>query len=218
METVSALAATARLYGLLDTAYVAPARWVEVCEALLDGGVDLLQLRAKRETPAERAALLDLVYERVRRRGVPLIVNDHLDLALARPGLGLHLGQDDDPGPEEARRLLGPGRLLGLSTHSVAQLGAARRLPAGVLDYFAVGPVYPTATKPDYAAVGLELVRAAAAGDVAGALPWFAIGGVNRRTVREVRDAGARRVVVVSDLLLAADPAGAARALRAALG
>ncbi len=209
-----------RFYAILDTGYVPRARWTSVCRALLRGGADLVQLRAKRETAAERRALLAeilplFVPGAVVAAPPPLIVNDDLDLALAYPNLGLHVGQED-LAPELARRHLGPGRLLGLSTHSPAQAQAAQALPAGVLDYFAVGPVFATPTKPDYTPVGLELVRHVAA--MRPALPWFSIGGIKQTNLATVLAAGATRVVVVSEVLLAADPAAAIAEYRAALG
>lgn len=211
--------ASARFYAILDTGYVAPARWSEVCRALLLGGSDLVQLRAKRESPAKRRQLLDEILPLfvpgvVVAQPPPLIVNDDLALALAYPGVGLHVGQDDLP-VREARARLGPDRLLGLSTHAIDQAAAAENLPAGVIDYFAVGPVFATATKPDYTPVGLQLVRDVAA--TRPQKPWFTIGGINRRTVGQVVAAGSRRIVVVSDVLTATDPAGAIRELTAAL-
>lgn len=210
---------SARFYAILDTGYVSPARWTEVCRSLLLGGSDLIQLRAKRETAAERRALLEKILPLFVPGAViaappPLIVNDDLELALSFPNLGLHVGQDDLP-VSEARARLGPSRLLGLSTHSIEQASAADGLPPGTIDYFAVGPVFATATKPTYTPVGLKLVNDVAAG--APRHPWFAIGGVNRRTVAEVVRHGASRAVVVSDVLTAPDPAAAIREIRGAL-
>jgi thiamine-phosphate pyrophosphorylase len=210
--------AHARFYAILDTGYVNPERWVATCEALVAGGADLVQIRAKRETPAQREALLTAVlpvFARARRdrpHHVPaLIVNDDLDLSLRHPGVGLHVGQDDTP-THLARSALGPNRLLGLSTHSLEQASAALSLEPGVLDYFAVGPVFATQTKPDYRPVGLDLVARVAA--LQPRLPWFAIGGIHRGNTHEVVAAGARRIVVVSDVLGATDPAAAVRTLQ----
>ncbi len=210
---------SARFYAILDTGYVPRDRWTAVCRALLAGGADVIQLRAKRETAAERRALLEEIRPLFTPGAVvtappPLVVNDDLDLALAYPELGLHVGQDD-LAPQLARARLGPGRLLGLSTHSPAQAAAAQTLPAGTLDYFAVGPVFATPTKPDYTPVGLELVRHVAS--TRPALPWFCIGGIKRTNLAAVRAAGGERVVVVSEVLAAADPAAVISAYRAAL-
>lgn len=211
---------SARFYAILDTGYVPPARWTAVCRALLLGGADIVQLRAKRETYARRRALLEEILPLFSPGAVvaappPLVVNDDIDLALAYPGLGLHVGQDD-LAPQLARSRLGPGRILGLSTHSPAQAAAAQALPAGTLDYFAVGPVFATPTKPDYQPVGLELVRHVAA--ACPALPWFCIGGIKRANLPAVLAAGATRIVVVSEVLCASDPSALIRDLRTALG
>jgi thiamine-phosphate pyrophosphorylase len=210
---------SARFYAILDSGYVPRDRWAAVCRALLLGGADLVQLRAKRETPAARRALLEAILPLFGPGAVvaappPLIVNDDLALALAYPGLGLHVGQDDLAAPC-ARERLGPGRLLGLSTHSPAQAAAAQALPAGTLDYFAVGPVFATPTKPDYTPVGLGLVQHVAA--TRPALPWFCIGGIKRDNLASVIAAGGTRVVVVSEVLCAADPAAVIRYYRATL-
>lgn len=199
-----------RFYAILDTGYVAPERWREVCAALIAGGAGLVQLRAKRETPAQRAALLESILPLFSARGpaTALIINDDLELALRHPHVGLHIGQEDTP-PEVARDRLGPHRLLGLSTHSIAQASAALALPAGTIDYFAVGPVFSTRTKPDYRPVGLSLVQQVAA--LRPRLPWFCIGGITRQNVAQVVAAGATRVVIVSDVLTASDPAQAIR-------
>ncbi len=206
-------------YGILDASYVAPQDWLAKYDALVAGGAGLIQIRAKDATPAERRALVDQVVEhRAALRSSlstlhsppqpPLIVNDDIELALAYPDLGLHVGQDDLPAAE-ARKRLGSRRILGLSTHSPEQALAAIDLGPKVLTYFAVGPVFATRTKPDYTPVGLELVRFVARQSPQ--LPFFCIGGINRGNVAQVREAGARRVVTVSDVLLADDTAAATR-------
>lgn len=207
----------ARFYAILDTGYVPRSRWSRACLALIQGGADIIQMRAKLEGPADRRALLDEILPLFTQAGAsapPLVINDDIELALSHPGLGLHVGQDDLPAAE-ARRRLGPERILGLSTHSPDQIAAALSLEPGILSYFAVGPVFPTQTKPGYAAVGLELVSHAAV--VAGGLPFFCIGGINRGNVAQVVAAGAQRVVAVSDILCDPDPAGAVREIRALL-
>ena len=170
-------------------------------------------MRAKNATTAERIHMLKTLAPLCAAAGVPLICNDDLEAAMAVAGTGLHVGQDD-LGALAARVALGPERVLGLSTHSLEQAKAAMAM-TGVLTYFAVGPVFPTATKPDYPAVGLELVRAVAA--LRPTLPWFCIGGINRRNVAQVRAAGGRAVVAVSDVLCDANPAAATRELVAAM-
>ena len=196
----------ATFYAILDTGWTPRDQWREKCRQLISGGADLIQLRAKKETPAERAALLDEILPLFEATDIPLIINDDIDLCLAHPRLGLHIGQDDLPA-REARARLGPDRLLGLSTHSLEQAQAAITLGPDILTYFAVGPVFPTQTKPDYIPVGLQLVRQVA--DLNPPLPYFCIGGINRQNLPQVTAAGARRVVIVSDILLAPDSATA---------
>jgi thiamine-phosphate pyrophosphorylase len=209
-----ALVAT-RFYGILDTAYVAAERWTIVCSQLIAGGAGLVQVRAKNSSRAGREDLVQKVIHLFdRKSGKPpfLIINDDADLCASVAGAGLHIGQDDIP-PIDARKQIGPDRVLGLSTHSQAQAEDAMNLPNGILDYFCIGPVYATQTKPDYTPVGLDLVRWTAGKRPD--LPWFCIGGINRGNLREVVSAGAQRVVVVSDVLMDPDPAAAIRAISA---
>ena len=204
----------ARFYGILDAAYLVPAQFAPVCRAMIEGGADIIQLRAKNADKSTCRALLESILPQFEKTDIPLIVNDHLDIALDYPRCGLHIGQDDEP-VTKARALLGPDRILGLSTHSVAQAREALEL-AGFLSYFCIGPVFATRTKPDYEPVGLALARAVHALN-AGTLPLFCIGGINRGNVAQVRQAGAERIVVVSDVLHANDPAQAVRELRATM-
>jgi len=203
----------ARFYAILDTGYVAPADWEHVCRALLAGGADLIQLRAKDQSHKERRLLLERILPFFEKVPTPLIINDDLELALAYPRLGLHLGQDDLP-IKDARDALGPDRILGLSTHSPEQAqGAIDR--SHLLNYFAVGPVFATPTKPTYQPVGLELVSTVAAMNPP--LPWFCIGGIKAGNLDSVRSAGGKRVAVVSEILQATDPAALIRAYQTRL-
>lgn len=207
-------AASARFYAILDTGYAPPERMAELGRAVLAGGAGVVQLRAKSATTAARLAMLKTLAPLCAAAGVPLVGNDDLEAVMGVAGVGLHVGQDDLEA-RAARAALGPERVLGLSTHSLEQAKAAMAM-AEVLTYFAVGPVFATATKPDYPAVGLELVRTVAA--LRPTLPWFCIGGINRRNAWQVRAAGGRAIVAVSDVLGDADPAGAVRELVAAMG
>ncbi|MFM7675889.1 MAG: thiamine phosphate synthase [Synechococcus sp.] len=180
-----------------------------VVEAALRGGVRLVQYRAKegsglldRQRLEEAQALRALC----REHGALFLVNDRLDLALAVDADGVHLGQDDLP-VAVARRLLGPERLIGRSTHAPAQLAEA---VAEGCDYVGVGPVKATPTKPGREPVGRAYVQHAAAHCP---IPFFAIGGIEAANLAEVRAAGATRVAVVRALMAAADPAAAAREL-----
>ncbi|MDT0309800.1 thiamine phosphate synthase [Streptomyces sp. DSM 44917] len=187
----------------------------EFLDAVLAGGVDIVQLREKGLEAGEELELLAVFAEACRRHGKLLAVNDRADVAhAAGPGVSvLHLGQGDLPVPA-ARAILGDRVRIGRSTHAEAEVDAALADPE--VDYFCAGPCWPTPTKPGRPAPGLPLVRYAAAR--AGERPWFAIGGIDADTLEEVLDAGARRVVVVRALTEAADPgaaaAGLARGLR----
>jgi thiamine-phosphate pyrophosphorylase len=170
--------------------------------AALAGGVDIVQLRnAGRELTRERALMLR---ERCREVGALFVVNDDAELAAAIDADGVHVGQDD-LAVDRAREIVGPDRLVGLSTHSPAQIDAA----VGV-DYIGVGPVWATPTKPGYPPVGLKLVRYAAAH---APVPFFAIGGINEANAGEVFAAGASAIAVVRAIGEAADPHAAATAL-----
>jgi len=206
--------ADALFYAILDTGYVPRERWKQTAASLLAGGADLIQVRAKRESDADREELLCEVLRLVEQWNGPkphVIVNDDVELAARYEGVGLHIGQDDVR-VEEARQRIGPRRLLGLSTHSRSQATRAFSIPSGVLNYFCVGPVFAPATKPDYEPVGLDLVRWTAGQRPT--IPWYCIGGINRGNVASVLTAGGRRMVVVSDVLLAEDPASVVQEIR----
>jgi thiamine-phosphate pyrophosphorylase len=180
-------------------------------DAALRGGVDLVQLRAK-DAPDDAVLAAARVFRAAcDAHGVPFILNDRPDLVAAAGADGVHVGQDDTP-VARARELVGPDAIVGRSTHTPAQVDEADTL--GV-DYFAVGPVHATPTKPGRPAAGLELVRHAASRERR--TPWFAIGGIDSSNVSDVLAAGARRIVVVRAIELAEDPEAAARALRARL-
>lgn len=201
-------APTPGFYAILDTGYVKDGEWEAKAEALLQGGAVLLQVRAKKSSAKEFLQLARRIHPLAIEAGVPLIINDHLEVALSIPGAGLHIGQDDLD-PVEARKLLGPERILGLSTHSLEQAKAAIA-QAGLLSYFAVGPVFATGTKPDYTPVGLGLVRQVAA--LRPPLPFFCIGGIEPDNAEQVLEAGGDGLVAVSNVLLATDTARAVRA------
>jgi thiamine-phosphate pyrophosphorylase len=178
--------------------------------AALAGGAGMIQLRDREHG--------DVVLERSGRTfrrladtyGALFIVNDDPNLARELSADGVHVGQDDIPAAD-ARKILGPDAIVGLSTHSPDQVEAAHSEP---VDYISVGPVWETPTKPGRTATGLELVAEAAR---AASLPWFAIGGIDPDNVERVTHAGARRIVVVRAIRDAEDPAAAAEALLAPL-
>ncbi|ROS78997.1 thiamine phosphate synthase [Cellulomonas sp. PhB143] len=181
----------------------------EFLHAALRGGVDVVQLRDKTLDVRRELALQELVASVAGEHGALWAVNDRADVARLVGAPALHTGQDDLP-VVASRRLLGPGALLGRSTHCAAQAAAAEA--DADVDYFCVGPLWATPTKPGRAAVGLDLVREVAA--TRPRTPWFAIGGVDGDRLEEVLDAGATRVVVVRAITRATDPEAAARALR----
>ena len=175
--------------------------------AVLGAGVDIVQLREKGLEAGEELALLEVFAAACRRHGRLLAVNDRADVALAAGADVLHLGQDDLPVPV-ARRILGPGPLIGRSSHSPAQADAAATEPG--VDYFCAGPVWATPTKPGRPATGPGLL--AHVTQTGPARSWFAIGGISLDRLDEVIAAGATRVVVVRAITEADDPAAATRA------
>jgi thiamine-phosphate pyrophosphorylase len=176
--------------------------------AALAGGVDVLQLRDKNASDDELLAAAAAFRRVADDAGALFVVNDRPDLAVAAGADGVHVGQADAP-VARARAVVGADRIVGRSTHAPDQIAASRDA-----DYIAVGPVHATPTKPGRPAVGLDLVRHAAAHAPD---PWFAIGGIDPSNVAAVAAAGARRIVVVRAITEAGDTERAARALRTAL-
>ena len=175
-------------------------------EAALSAGVNLVQFRRKQGTDQQRLLEAKALANLCRRFEALFIINDRIDLALLVDADGVHLGQDDLP-LAEARQLIGPGRLLGRSTHNLDQLLMAQQEGA---DYVGVGPVFPTQTKPERTPAGLSWVQEASQH---ASLPWFAIGGIDSQTICSVCSAGAERVAVVSAIMGSNDPAEASRIL-----
>lgn len=184
-----------RVYPLTDVQLTGLSH-AEQVELLSSGGASLIQLREKRMSALEFYEQAKAAVAGAARRGVRLLINDRVDIALAVGAHGVHLGQDDMP-PAAARKLLGPNAVIGYSTHSVEQAIAATKLP---IDYLAVGPIFATTTKSDTAPVlgleGLRVVRQAI-----GDFPLVAIGGITSANARDVIAAGARSVAVISALL-----------------
>jgi thiamine-phosphate pyrophosphorylase len=200
-----------RLYGILDLGYVRPEDGARVAREMLDGGVEILQLRAKNRPRAEISLLALPLAQLCREFGVPFILNDHPDLVAETGADGVHVGQDDMP-VADARRLAGAGKLVGLSTHSPTQAVAAMQQEP---DYIGFGPLFSTPTKPDYVPTGLQ--------DVAevhrtARRPVFCIGGIKRENLAVVLEAGATKVVIVSGILQAPDIRAYCRECRALLG
>lgn len=209
--------AECRLYTFVDTAYLHGRKPEDVARALCDGGSDLIQLRAKNSTADEVRRLAEAILPVTNAAGVGLVINDHPKIAHQLGAAVCHLGQEDffDGGYTMADQVRGcpPAFKLGLSTHAPEQ---AQRAIRARPDYIAIGPIYPTGTKPTAKPVTLEYVRWAAAASVR--IPWFAIGGVNMQTLDDVLAAGATRICVVSAILNAPDVAKACREFRQRLG
>ena len=194
----------ARLYGIIDLGYVEEANAVRAAEAMINGGVDLIQLRGKKQSVDELVDLAEKLHELTSRSSTPLIVNDYAEIARRIPTEGVHVGQDDDS-IELARRKAGRAVVVGKSTHSLEQAHAAQREGA---DYIGFGPIFATPTKPNYAPIGLSDIKWV---HEEVSLPIFCIGGIKIDNLEQVISAGARRVAIVSGLLKAPDIAVYAR-------
>lgn len=216
---------TARLY-LCTDARSRQGDFEAFADAAYAGGVDIIQLRDKSLEAAEELELLKVLKGVAERHGKLWAVNDRADVASVSGAPVFHVGQKDLP-LQVARTLLPSTALVGLSTHTPEQVNDAIAASPGEggLDYFCVGPVWATPTKPGRAAVGTDLVtyaaeamkRAGETTDGAVKLPWFAIGGIDLENVEQVVKAGASRIVVVRAITEAPDPTAAARALVEAL-
>ena len=196
-----------RLYGILDLSYVAAADIDRVARLMIGGGVDVLQLRAKQQRIDQIATIAAELHGITRPRGVPLVINDHPGIAREVGAEGVHVGQDD-LSVREARQLAGRDCFVGKSTHSPEQAFSAADEGA---DYIGFGPLFATPTKPDYTPIGVDDIREVHARLK---IPVFCIGGIKLNNLPRVIAAGARRVVIVSGLLLADDVAEYARSAK----
>jgi thiamine-phosphate pyrophosphorylase len=192
------------LYGIIDLGYVEKSKAVRAAEAMIKGGVDLIQLRGKKQSIDELADLAEELHELTSQSSTPLIVNDHAEVPSKVPVEGVHLGQDDDS-IEVARRKAGRAVVIGKSTHSLEQARAAQREGADCIGF---GPIFATPTKPNYAPIGLSDIKRV---HEEVSLPIFCIGGIKIDNLEQVIGAGARRVAIVSGLLKAPDIAAYAR-------
>lgn len=210
----AALRRALRLYLIADTSLASDAALPDAVDAALRGGVTLVQLRAEGRSTLDQLRLARALRERCRPHGVPLVVNDRADIALAAEADGIHVGHIgvEDLPPDDARRILGPEAIVGVSLDTAAEARAAERSGAS---YVSGGPVYATRTKPDAGAPAgpalVTLLRAATA------LPVVAIGGIAAAHVPALIRAGASGVCVAAGILRAEDPEAAARAYRASL-
>ena len=189
----------------MDLSYVNIADAACITEAMIDGGVDLIQLRGKQRSIDELVDLAAQLHKVTSRFSTPLIVNDHAEIAAKVPVEGVHVGQDDDS-IDIARKKTGRNLFIGKSTHNFEQAVAAQHEGA---DYIGFGPIFATPTKPDYQPIGLKQIESVHRNV---ALPIFCIGGIKIDNLEQVIAAGARRVAIVSGLLEAPDIAEYARA------
>lgn len=178
-------------------------------DAILGAGVDLVQLREKEAEAGDVLRWAEIFRAAADRHGALFLINDRPDVAIAAGADGVHVGQNDLP-VDVARRIVGDGLIVGLSTHAAGEWDAA---PEGA-DYLTAGPVWETPTKPGRPAAGLDHVRYAAAHPDR---PWFAIGGITSENLPQVVEAGATRIVVVRAVTEADDPASAVKSLLALL-
>jgi thiamine-phosphate pyrophosphorylase len=186
------------LYGIIDLGYVEESNAIRAAEAMIEGGVDLIQLRGKEKSIDELVDLAAELHELTSRSSTPLIVNDHAEVAQRVPVEGVHVGQDNNS-IAVARRKAGRVVVVGKSTHNLDQAYAAQSEGA---DYIGFGPIFATPTKPDYAPIGLSDIKRV---HEEVNLPIFCIGGIKIDNLGEVIAAGARRVAIVSGLLKAPD-------------
>lgn len=191
------------LYGILDLGYITPKDCPRMAERMIEGGVDILQLRAKKMSILQIVDLARELHGAIAGR-VPLIANDYAEIAREVAVEGVHVGQDDES-VELVRQKAGREIIVGKSTHSLAQAHAAAKEGP---DYIGFGPLFATPTKPDYAPIGLTDIEKV---HVDLALPIFCIGGIKLDNLADVIAAGAKRVVIVSGLLQARDVADYAR-------
>jgi thiamine-phosphate pyrophosphorylase len=192
--------AEARLYGIVDLGYVSVGALKQTARALCEGGVDVLQLRAKKHSASDILSMAREIRPLCAEFGIPFIVNDYPEIAHAVGADGVHIGQDDGS-LAAVRKIVGGQMVVGRSTHSLAQARAA--WDEG-FDYLGFGPLFPTPTKAGRPGIGLSTV-AVMQQEIGPHLPVFCIGGITFQTIDEVLAAGARRVVMVSALLQSAD-------------
>ena len=188
------------LYGILDLSYIDSSEAAEIAKAMVEGDVDLIQLRGKNRPISELVDLAGKLHQITSAAGRPLIANDHVEIAQQVPVEGVHVGQDDDA-IANVREKAGRPLLVGKSTHSLDQAFDAQREGA---DYIGFGPIFATPTKPDYKPIGLENVREVRSKV---GVPIFCIGGIKIDNLKEVIAAGAERVAIVSGLLKSSDVA-----------
>jgi len=199
--------ADALLYAIIDLGYVSPENAPGILEKLIAGGIDMVQLRGKNESIDELCLVAEKLLRFTTTAEIPLIANDHAQIAQRVDVQGVHVGQDDES-IEAVRAQVERPIIVGKSTHSVEQARAAECEGA---DYLGFGPIFPTPTKPDYPPIGVSQIH-----EVRNrvSVPIFCIGGIKFENLGQVLSAGARGVVIVSGLLQANDVVGYTRACK----
>jgi thiamine-phosphate pyrophosphorylase len=199
--------ADAFLYAIIDLGYVSAENAPAILEKLIDGGIDSVQLRGKNRSLDELSALAEKLLRLTMPAKIPLIANDHAEIAQRVEVQGVHVGQDD-ASIQIVRAQITRPILVGKSTHSIEQAVAAEQEGA---NYIGFGPIFSTPTKPDYSPIGLDQIREV---HERVSIPIFCIGGIKSENLAQVIAAGAKRVVIVSGLLQTNDVAGYARACK----
>jgi thiamine-phosphate pyrophosphorylase len=200
----------AKLYAILDTGCSDPKDWPRLARQLIHGGVGALQIRAKQAANTEIETWASQILAISAPAGIPLIINDHPEIAANLGANGCHIGQDD-ASISQARKIAGDAIFIGKSTHSLAQALAAQEEGA---DYIGFGPVFATPTKPDYQPIGPQDIRQMSKQT---RIPHFCIGGIKKENIDLLKAQGASRVAIVSGLLQSQDPATYAREICRAL-
>jgi thiamine-phosphate pyrophosphorylase len=186
------------LYRILDLGYVTPEDCERTAYAMMEGGVDIFQLRAKGYPASTIKTLASTLAPIFQDHGIPFIINDYPELVPETGATGFHVGQEELP-LDQARTLAGATVLAGWSTHNLTQAQAASTKGA---DYIGFGPLFATPTKPERSPIGLEEIQKV---HTLVSLPIFCIGGIKRENLPAIINAGARRVAIVSGILLAPD-------------
>lgn len=196
-----------RLYVIIDSKATKGRDLVYVAKEAVAGGADIIQLHEKETSAREIVEVGRAIRKAIGTESAVFMMNDRPDIALAVEADGVHLGQDDIP-VDAARAILGKGKIIGLSTHSLVQAEVAQKSGA---DYIGVGPVFSTPTKPDYKAVGIGLISEV---KKISKIPFLAIGGIDETNLDDVITAGAQRIAVVRAVCGSEDIGQAARRLK----
>lgn len=206
MKLKKSLLKRSRLYLILDRPTLGECSLEDIYSAASGGKISLIQLRDKKSAKTDILNLAIRISKDLSQSKTLFIVNDYLDVAVACGADGVHLGQDD-LSLKQARKILGRDRIIGISCHNLAQALRAQNEGA---DYVGIGPIYATATKPEYNPIGLEVL-----GELKDKLkiPYFAIGDIHAGNIKEITAAGTRRAAVCRAILKADNPKTAVRQL-----